>query len=244
MTRLLRAELVKLRTTRLPIWLGILLLGLTILVVSLNAGNSSRGDLEQLSNQRSIVSFAAIAALISLILGIVSTTGEYAHGTISHTFLAVPARERVVAAKLITAAIAGVLVGIFADAVTVGLTALWLAGRSAPSHLAAHSIVTMLLGILGASALTGAIGVGFGALVRRQTGAVVIALVWLLVIEPVLGLAGVQQYAPGHAIAAVVVAGHHGSDLLSFGPGLLCALAYVAAFAVAGGWAVRRSDVH
>jgi hypothetical protein len=59
----------------------------------------------------------------------------------------------------------------------------------------------------------------------------------------VLSIAGVQEYAPGHAIAAVASAGTSTSELLGFWPGLLVALAYAAVFAVAGAVAVDRSDV-
>jgi ABC-2 type transport system permease protein len=243
MSRLVRAELLKLRTTRLLLWLALLILGLTVLVVSLTAGSNSAADLARESQQRSLVSFAAIAALISLILGIVSAAGEYAHGTANHTFLATPVRERVVGAKLIAAAAAGVAVALFAEADTYALTAIWLSAKSAPFHLGAHSVLMRLAGILGASALAGALGVGFGALLRRQTAGIVIALVWLLVGEPVLAAAGVQQYAPGHSIAAVVEAGSQGSDVLRFWPGLLLAAGYVAAVGLAGTIAVSRSDV-
>ena len=94
-----------------------------------------------------------------------------------------------------------------------------------------------------ASALTGALGVGFGLLLRRQTAAIVVALVWLLVGEPLIAIAGVQRYAPGHAIASVVEAGHQGPDLLGFGKGLLVALVYVVVAAALGAIALRQSDV-
>jgi ABC-type transport system involved in multi-copper enzyme maturation permease subunit len=243
MIRLIRAELLKLRTTRLLIWLALLILGLLVLVVSLTAGSKNAGDLAQLGEQRSLVTFAAMGALISMILGLASAAGEYAHGTVSHTFLATPVRERVVGAKLVTAAVAGVVIALFAVVVASALTAIWVSGKSAPSHLFAHGVLTRDAGILGASALAGALGVGFGAVLRRQTAGIVIALIWLLVGEPVLAAAGVQKYAPGHAIAAVVEAGNHDPEVLRFGAGLLLALAYVLVFAVAGTVAVKRTDV-
>jgi ABC-2 type transport system permease protein len=104
-------------------------------------------------------------------------------------------------------------------------------------------VLDTYLGILGAGARAAVVGVGIGALFRRQTAAIVLALIWLLVGEPVLSIAGVQEYAPGHAIAAVASAGTSSSELLGFWPGLLVALAYAALFAVAGAVAVDRSDV-
>ena len=64
------------------------------------------------------------------------------------------------------------------------------------------------------------------------------AFVWLLVVEPLLSIAGVQKYAPGHAIASVVEGGTQSSDLLSFGAGLALSLAYVRA----SPWPARSSS--
>ena len=100
MTRLVGSELLKLRTTRLVLWLMLLIAALEILVISLDVSQNALDELHQANRQRDVVGIAAVSALISLILGVVSSAGEYAHGTISHTFLVTPVRERVVAAKL------------------------------------------------------------------------------------------------------------------------------------------------
>jgi ABC-type transport system involved in multi-copper enzyme maturation permease subunit len=241
--RLVGAELLKLRTTRLLLWLALLIVALEVLVISLHVSQDSLASLAEAQNQRDAVSIAAVSALISLILGIVSSAGEYAHGTISHTFLVAPVRERVVAAKLVSAAVAGALLAVVSGAFASGFAALLLSARSVPLHLGSSAVLRVLLGTIAAAAIAGALGVGFGASVRRQTATVVVALVWLLVGEPLLGIAGVQSYAPGHAIASVVEAGDQGSDLLSFWGGLGVALVYVVVLAVAGAALVKRTDV-
>jgi hypothetical protein len=243
MTRLVRAELLKLRTTRLLLWLGLLIMALEVLVIALHVSQDSVSSLAETRNQRDVVSIAAVSALISLILGIVSSAGEFAHGTIGQTFLVAPVRVRVAAAKLLAVAVAGAVLGLVACAFAWGFGALLLWARSVPVHLAAGSSLRLIPGIAVAAAITGALGVGFGALVRRQTGAIVISLVWLLVGEPLLGVAGVERYGPGHVIASVVEAGNQSSDLLGFGAGLAVALVYVAAAGVLGGDVLRRSDI-
>jgi hypothetical protein len=105
-------------------------------------------------------------------------------------------------------------------------------------------VLQTYLGILGAGALAAAIGVGLGSILRRQTAAIVLALIWLLVGEPVLSIARVQEYAPGHAIAAVSVGGTDTTELLHFWPGLLVALGYAAVLALAGTLVVARADVN
>jgi len=140
-------------------------------------------------------------------------------------------------------ALTGLVLAAFALVVAFGLTALWLTGKSVPLHLGSRGVLLGVPGTLAASALAAAIGVGFGALLRRQTGAIVLTLIWLLVGEPLLAVAGIQRYAPGHVIAAVVDAGRHSGELLHFWPGTLLALVYAAVLAAAGTFAVGRADV-
>lgn len=243
MTRLVRAELLKVRTTRLLMWLGLLILALELLVISLHVSKDSFDSLTEPRNQRDIVSIAAVSALISLILGIVSSAGEFAHGTIGHTFLVAPVRERVAAAKVAAAAVAGGALALASCAFAWVFAALLLSGRSVPIHLWSGSTLRVVPGTVAAAAITGAFGVGFGSLVRRQTGAIVISLIWLLVGEPLLGVAGVEKYGPGHVVASVVEAGNQGSGLLGFGAGLAVALVYVAVAGLLGGDVLRRSDI-
>jgi ABC-2 type transport system permease protein len=240
---LVRAELLKLRTTRLLFWLTLLILALEVLVIALHVGQDSLGSLAGPRHQRDIVSIAALSVLISLILGIVSSAGEFAHGTIGHTLLVAPVRERVVAAKVAAAATAGAALALVSCAFAWGFCALLLSTRSVPVHLGSGSSVRLVLGTVLAAAIGGALGIGFGALVRRQTAAIVIALIWLLVGEPLLGVADVQRYGPGHAFASVVEAGNQSSDLLGFGEGLAVVIVYAVVAAVLGADAVRRVDV-
>jgi ABC-2 type transport system permease protein len=242
-TKLLRAELLKLVTTRLLLWLGLLLLALEVLVIALHVSQDSLSSLAEPSNQRGVISIAAVAALVALIVGVVSSAGEYGHGTISHTFLVAPVRERVVAAKLLAGGLAGAALAAFAGVVAWVLAALLLSARSVPVELGSADVMRPLFGTLAAAAISGALGVGFGFLLRRQTAAIVVAFVWLLVVEPLLAIANVNQYAPGHAIASVVVAGSPSSELLAFWPGLLLALAYAMGFGAVGAAVVRRTDV-
>ena len=93
MTRLLHAELLKATTTRILLWLALLIVGLIVLLVSLTAASNPADELAQPGHQRDLVSFAAVSALIALILGIIISAGEFAHGTIGQTFLVAPARE-------------------------------------------------------------------------------------------------------------------------------------------------------
>ncbi len=243
MTRLVRAELLKIRTTRLLLWLGLLVLGLEVLVIVLHVFQDSLFELAQPRNQRDVVSIAAVSALISLILGIVASAGEFGNGTIGHTFLVAPVRERVAAAKLAAAALAGGGLALGACVFGWALAAILLKARSLPVHLGSGASLRLAGGIVLAAGIAGALGVGFGSLLRRQTAAIVIALVWLLVGEPLLGIANVERYAPGHVVASVVEAGNQGSQLLSFGGGFGLALVYLVVAGLLGTLALNRADI-
>ena len=244
MTRLFRAEILKVLTTRLLLWLGLLVIAFEVLVIALHVGHDSLDSLASEGNQRDAVSIAAVSVLISLILGIVASAGEYTHGTINHTLLVAPVRERVAAAKLAAAALAGAFLALVSFAFAWTLATLLLSARSVPLHLFTQATLRLMLGTVLAAALAGALGVVVGLLLRRQTAAIVVALVWLLVGEPLLAIAGAERYGPGHAIASVVEAGRQGSDLLGFGGGLAVALLYAVVAGTVGTIAMKRSDVN
>jgi len=156
---------------------------------------------------------------------------------------AIAYRERVMAAKLAAAALLGVLLGLFAAVVTVAIAELWFVAKGVHLSLGDRGVVLTLVGAVGASAIAGPLGVGVGGLLRRQTPAIVITLVWLLVGEGVVAVAGGARFAPGHAFAAVVSARGPHDDLLGAWSGVSVAAVYAAAFALGGTVAVVRRDV-
>jgi ABC-2 type transport system permease protein len=240
----LRAELLKVVTTRLLLWYGGGLLAFLVLVLSIHIGSDSRQDLTELSTQRSIFEPSGLAAVVAVLLGVVAATNEYAHGTINQSFLAVPVRERLLAAKLGAALLVVLVLAILADAATFVIVELWYRGRGLTLHLDSGTL-RPLLGAIGASVLAGAIGVGVGAVLRRQTAAIVAVLLWLLIGEAVIGGIGSgSRYAPGHALGAIVAAHSVGSrDSLAVWPATLTALVYVILFCAVGFFATLGSDV-
>ena len=96
MTRLVAAELLKLRTTR-TFWAlagsGAALV-LLIVVLSLLLDDA----LDDASDVRSLLSTVGICGLLTLVLGVVVAAGEYRHGTIASTLLVTPQRLRAVSA--------------------------------------------------------------------------------------------------------------------------------------------------
>ena len=240
----LRAELLKAVTTRLLLWFALGLVGFLGLVVSVHVGSSDRFSLATESTQRSVVQAAGLAAIAAVLVGALLVTTEYNHGTINQSFLAVPARERLLAAKLVAALLVTAALAVIGAFATVVIAAIWYEGRG-ETLVVDSTTLPPLLGAVGASALAAGIGVGLGALLRRQTAATVLVLLWLLIGENIVGaIEGDARYAPGHVLAAVVVAHRHGTpDTLAVWPAVIAALVYGAALCAAGFAVVARSDV-
>ena len=188
------------------------------------------------------------AAVLAVgVFGVLCITREYATGMITTTFLAQPARLRVLAAKLGThSAIACIAAaGACAAAYAVGQALLGTAGLSV--GWGAHNLARAL----GAGALYLVLicvwGVAIGALTRSSASAIT-WLASLLVVAPVI-----VQILPESVVQLVgrwlpsqvgmqAIAGR--SDPHSFAPwiGLAVLACYVAATLLAGAWRMVRVD--
>jgi ABC-2 type transport system permease protein len=168
----LNAERIKLTTTRSPLWsavaVAVLSLGLAAMQASTVYGP---GPLEP---QKAAMGVAVFGVPVLMILSALTVTNEYRSGLIRTTFMAVPNRTLVLAAKAIVAA---------------AFSSFYAAVMAAASIAVAGSHLDWRL--VGAIALYGALaavlGVGVGALVRASAGAVALLLLWPLVAEPLLG---------------------------------------------------------
>ena len=245
MSRALASELFKLRTTRTS-WAVILgALGLVVLISVLAAAAGDFGSTEDAGAD--LLEVSGLVQLFALVLGILSVATEFRHGTITPSLLAVPDRVRLVLAKLICALIAGALLGFAASALCAAITLPILSARDAGAGSDTGGIVELILGNTAACALFAALGVGLGALIRNQVGAIIGALGYLFVVEPLLGVIPgfddvVQKWFPGGASSEA--AGTSAlDDPLGQVPGSLLLAAYAAIFLAAGIATIRRRDV-
>ena len=250
MIRLVRAEWTKLFTTR--VWIG-LLVGACVLaggfaaLLTGFAGNPESGipaigtpQFEQLA-----LAQATGSNVLFLILGIIGMTQEYRHRTATPTFLTAPRRWRVVVAKLIAYALVAVPFAIVVLAVNYLVVAVYAGARgAAPSLTAANLEVLATSGL--ALVIYALIGVGFGALLRNQVGAIVGGLVYLFVIEPVIrsipATSGAYKWMPGGGLEAMT-ATFDGPDLLGAWQGGLLLVGYGLLAALLGTLLAVRRDV-
>jgi ABC-2 type transport system permease protein len=250
--RLIKSEFGKLFSTKLWLWLLLGALGLTALGVSLTVGLDGQAGnpnppVATAAGQRNLFSSAAAAGIFGLILGIIGVTGEFRHQTVTPTFLATPHRGRVVIAKLLAYAITGIGYGILTIALAIAIALPWASAKGIDISLGSNGIPGTLVGVAAGVAVYALLGVGIGALVRNQIAAVVGALVYLFVVEGLVGnLPGIRDYYkwfPGGANAALTGASQPNITLLAQYQGGLLLVAYGLVFAILGTWLAVRRDV-
>ncbi len=246
MTSLLRAELVKLRTTRAFYGYLTVLVVLSAIAAAARASEAHLLELEDPAFQRDLLSQSVAAPLIALLLGIMSLTVEWRHGTITRTFLVSPRRWYVLAAKEINAFVLGIGLALFGLVVAIAVAAPILSHDGTPLQVDG-ALVGRAAEIMLAAALWGALGAGVGALVQNQTAALVGAVITVVVVEELLNallgwadLEGVGDALPGRALGALDRS-HQGG--LSPAVGGAVGLGYVALFAALGWFRIRRQDI-
>jgi ABC-2 type transport system permease protein len=250
MIRLVRAEWTKLFTTK--VWLGLLLgaivmvVGFAILLTSF-AGNPESG-LPAVGTplyEKLALATGANTNILVLILGIIGMTQEYRHRTATPTFLTAPRRGRVVIAKLIAYALASALFAVIVMAVNYVVVAIHAGARGATPALNADNLEVLASCAL-ALVIYAVIGVGLGALLRNQVGAIVGGLVYLFVVEPVIrsipATSGAYKWMPGGALEALT-ATLEGPELLGAWQGALLLLGYGLLAALLGTLLAVRRDV-
>jgi len=185
-TNLLRAERIKLFSTRAPLWcLAIALiapLGFTVLFFAL-AGPEIPATVAntQLAtgNGRTVL----------LVLAVLATASEFNWGTMRLTFQAVPSRVPALVAKVAIVSAVGAVLGLVVGFGSWGLASLVQPDADLSLHTAAdwRSVLGQSLVFL----LTAVAGVGVALLLRSVAFALTAVLVWTQLIE------GLMVFIPG-----------------------------------------------
>ena len=253
MTRLVRAEWTKLFTTR--VWLG-LVLGACVMAGGFAALFTGLAGVEQNGQpgvppvgtpayEELALATGANASVLLLILGIIGMTQEYRHKTAVPTFLTTPHRGRVVIAKLLAYGVVAVPFALLVLAVNVLVVMVYAGARGdAPSLTGDNLRVVLSAGLV--IVMFTIVGVGVGALLRNQVGAIVGALVYLYVVEPLVANIGAIQAAykwmPGGAVQAITT-DFDAPDLLEPWQGGLLLLGYGLVAAILGTFLAVRRDI-
>ncbi|MFB9235363.1 ABC transporter permease [Plantactinospora siamensis] len=194
---LVRSELLKIRTTNTWWLFGLGAFVMLVLAFAFNAisahftlqaareipPNATPEQAEQIRAQADSLFQAAnlftsgqfFGLLFVMLLGILVVTNEFYHQTATTTFLATPHRTAVVLAKLVTAALFGVVVWLVTTVLSIPAGVIFLRSQGVADHLGEWGTTRPILLNLLAYVLWGILGVGLGVLIRSQIGATVTA---------------------------------------------------------------------
>jgi ABC-2 type transport system permease protein len=259
MIDLLRAEILKVRSTRTA--LGLLIAALliavlpTILAVLLIPKDDLVATEGGLIAVLGLMPAASLVPVLCLVFGILSMTNEYRHGTISYTYLTTPRRWQVIAVKLVVCAVIGAGVMLVTGVLALITATLGAELRGIDLGISASEVsdweVLRTAGlVLLTTGLATAFGVALGALVRHQVITVAGTLIWALAVENIIASLkpSVGQWLPFTAFLQVVVNAEETeavggvpalSSLEAFGVGVV----YIALASVAAVFLTMRRDV-
>lgn len=249
MTHAFSSEMFKLRSTRtfyalLGSALAIVLIP-TIPLCAFADFSTGDGPLEPL-----LFLIGRLTQVFALMIGVLAVTTEFRHGTITPTLLVIPNRLRLMAAKLAAALSVGAVIGIVSTGLIIAIVAFFGSARDFDTS---GDKFAMFVGGTLTAALFAALGLGLGALLRNQVGAIVAPLVYIFLLEPLIGgllslWDAADEIMPRYSLGAVAKSLAHvnpdNEDLLlgQVAGGLVLAL-YVALFLVAGMLLMQRRDV-
>jgi ABC-2 type transport system permease protein len=244
MTRLLSSELLKLRTTRTFYALMAGALALIVIIAVLGAALGKFTGSGQPG--RDLLVVAGLAPLFALVIGVIGVTTEFRHGTITPSLLVEPVRTRLMAAKLGAQLIAGLALGAVCYAVCAGIVAVILSGRGIATGMSTSDWIGAVIGGAIATMLYAALGLGVGALLRNQVGAIVLVLAWVFVIENLLGIipgfGGIKKYGLSGVGNSLARTASHATRIGQVPAGLLL-VGYALVLVIAGTMVIRQRDI-
>jgi ABC-2 type transport system permease protein len=202
----------------------------------------------------------SVGYVFPLLIGTLMVTSEFRHKTLTPTFLATPKRGTALTAKLVVGIGMGVLFGVIGILSSAIPSIALLAGYGLETDLGSPDTWALFGRMIIAFVLWVIIGIGVGALVRNQVGAIVGVLVFTQFLEPVGraaasfvdGLSDVTRFLPGAAGDALVGASlfnmptasaASGAGPLEWWAGGLVLLAYGVVLVVLGSLTSWRRDV-
>ena len=252
MNALVRAELLKLRSTRMLPWLLVATLAMVVVTVAFNVPSANATNnplsLDEPTLLARVVGVSIGVPQVTLsLLGVLSFTQEVRYGTITSTFLVEPNRSRVLVAKGVSLLLAGVVAAAATLVISSGVGILVIRARHGNVTVGANfwQVAAAVVIVL---ALYGVIGLAVGTLLSNQIVAVAAVLVWETLAEHLLidALPAVARWTPWGATSGLLQLGPAGissGTLLDAPIGGLLLVAYTAAAAALALVVALRRDV-
>ncbi|HEX2214816.1 MAG TPA: ABC transporter permease [Mycobacterium sp.] len=182
----LNAERIKLATTRSSLWIAVAVAVLSLALAALQGALSAASA--PLDSRRAVLGIAVFGVPVLMVLASMTVTAEYRSQMIHTTFIAAPKRTIVMLSKVVVIATFSAAYAAAMAVTAIALGRLFAAAASAADLSPTSLDVWRLAGAIAIyAALSAALGVGVGALLRAGPGAVAVLLLWPLIVEPMLG---------------------------------------------------------
>ena len=240
MKDLIRAEALKLRTTRGASLLLLGAVGIIVFTIVAPGENALREFAQPLHEQQGVFIVSMLVRILLLVLGIRAVTEEFRHGTITPTLLAAPRRHKVVAAKAVALAGAGAIFALVTVA-TMLLSMSLVASMNGIEVAPLGDGWRTLLGTLATGVIWPVVGLGIGLLVHSQVAAIVGGVVWLMGLEQMIGgrLGRLGDFLPGEAGLAGAIAPSIRALLI----GSLALFGWAVITSIGGAIMLKRTDI-
>jgi ABC-2 type transport system permease protein len=249
-TGIVRSEWIKLRSLRSTWWSFSIIVLIQVSIAVLFALTTSPMATEPTTQQvtQAAVSISTLGVLFSqlviAVLGVLVISGEYSTGQIRSSFMAVPNRLPVLAAKALVFAVATFVVALVAIVISYVVTMPILAGNGVDAAPLEPSLWLSFVGAAGYLVFIGLISLGIGAALRSTAGGIAASLGLLLVVPTIFQLipaewAGVvASWLPGTAGQSLYYTGS------TFEPwqALLVMLGWVAVTLIPAAVLMKRRD--
>jgi ABC-type transport system involved in multi-copper enzyme maturation permease subunit len=223
-------------------------------MIDSSQGNSDRGrqvsrDVLQLAGG-SVYGFASVGGLLGIIALCVfaaQTAQEYTYGTLRNLLVRQPGRVRLLFGKLIAMKIFALIMIAISAIVSIGIS-YYLSDRAKVSTDlwftpdGFHEIGKTLLNVTISVVYFGIIGMVLGLLLRSPISAISIGVLWILIIENLLGAVKpvFLKWMPGNQLSTIA---QGGSPDISYSHALTLGTAYVLLGAVIATILFSRRDV-
>ncbi len=183
-------------------------------------------------------------------LGILFVTSEYSSKSISTSLMAVPRRNRFMAAKAtVDRRSCSLVVAEVLAFVTFFIGQALISGHAPTANLGQHDVLRALIGIGLYTTLIGLLGLGLGVLLRSAAGAIAVMVALLYVLPAVAAaLPSSVEHKPGGGVRGPTQAGGQitnvvrGAHTLSPWLGFLVMCVFTAMVLAAGFYTLNRRD--
>lgn len=259
-----RAEWLKVFTTR-SWWILALVMalyiGFTAAVLSGLMGSIGMPDvdIDGINLPRMVYALApTLGYIFPVLLGALSVTVEYRHGTLGPTFIWAGGRERVLGAKVAVQFVMGLVYGVIGIAAAVLASVFFFLNSGINTALGDGETWLQFLRTTVDMGIWAVLGLGVGILVKNQAAAIVIVIVFTQFVEPMARLAGAVNEKIGNIVgflpgaASDAFAGNSVYSVMSTGStyhqlswwaGGLVLLGYACVALIAGAATRWRADV-